>query len=75
MTNLDPDAVEEIKEIYAHFDSDDNGIIDFKEFGNLIGALPGDMSNEEIQIGFDIVDSDNNGNISFEEFIDWWGNR
>lgn len=63
---------EEIKEIFDHFDGDDNGTIDCEEFMRLLNALGADSTREECEIGFESIDSDNNGTIDFNEFISWW---
>ena len=75
MEKLDQEKIDEIKEIFDYFDSDNNGVIDYNEFTKLIDALEGDMSDEEMQVGFDIIDDDHNRNIDFDEFIEWWGER
>ncbi|MEQ8289695.1 MAG: EF-hand domain-containing protein [Gammaproteobacteria bacterium] len=72
MSELDEDKLAEIKENFAHFDADGNGVIDYSEFKRLIDALDGNMQEEELQVGFDLVDSDNNGRIDVDEFINWW---
>ena len=75
MAKLDDEKIAEIREIYAHYDADDNGLIDYAEFTRLIDALDGDMSEEEMQIGFETIDSDSNHAIDFDEFIEWWADQ
>ena len=65
----------EIKEIFDHFDKDGNGIIDAKEFRQLLGTLDSEMSEEEIEMGLLIVDANGNGIIEYDEFITWWSQR
>ena len=72
MSKLDAEQLSEIVENFTHFDEDHNGFIDYEEFKRLVNVLPGDMSEEEMRIGFDIVDVDNNGRIDCDEFIQWW---
>lgn len=72
MATLNEEQLAEIKENFAHFDTDENGVIDYDEFKRLIDTLDGNMQEEELQVGFDLVDSDNNGHIDVDEFINWW---
>ncbi len=72
---LDPEEETELRENFNHFDSDDNGVIDFNEFKLLLDTLGADMSDEEMEVGFDIVDANHNGQIDFGEFTGWWGAR
>jgi Ca2+-binding EF-hand superfamily protein len=66
---------EELRETFDHFDGDDNGRIDREEFGRLMDALRGDMSEDEIELGFSIIDSDGDGSIDYDEFEEWWNDR
>ncbi len=75
MEKIDQEKIDEMKEIFDHFDTDNNGEIDYNEFTQLIEALQGDMSAEEMLVGFDVIDVDNNKNIDFDEFIEWWGEQ
>jgi len=75
MADLTDEEIEEIQENFDHFDTDNNGQIDYKEFTRLIDALDGNMPAEEMKTGFDIIDYDDNGYIDFDEFIEWWGDR
>jgi Ca2+-binding EF-hand superfamily protein len=65
---------EELQEIFAHFDSNDDGRIDRAEFKRLMDALCSDMPEEELDIGFDVIDADDAGAIDFNEFMIWWLN-
>ena len=69
------DELEEIQEIFSHFDRDGNGTIDAEEFGALMEALGAEMSDEELEIGLTIIDANGNGQVEFDEFIDWWTTR
>ncbi len=62
----------ELRESFDHFDRDNNGTIDFDEFGELLSALSSEMDEESRRTGFDIIDSDGNGSIEFDEFVSWW---
>jgi Ca2+-binding EF-hand superfamily protein len=65
----------EVREIFDHFDSDRNGVIDRSEWGQLLEALGGGFSEQEAQTGLQIVDRNNNGRIEFDEFIRWWDDQ
>lgn len=69
---LDDDAMEEIREIFSHFDRDGNGTIDAQEFESLLKALGADMPQEEMDLGLSLVDRDGNGTVEFDEFVAWW---
>lgn len=65
-------AEDELRETFDHFDTDDNGTIDFAEFTSLMDALGSEMTDEEMEIGFEEIDEDQDGYIEFEEFLTWW---
>ena len=67
--------IEEIKEIFEHFDRDANGIIDVNEFRQILTTLDPDIGADEIDMGLTIVDANGNGMIEFDEFINWWSQR
>lgn len=75
MPELNDDQLQELRESFDHFDRDNNGKIDRGEFGQLLEALGADMSDEEADIGFDVIDSDGNRAIDFDEFCRWWSER
>ncbi len=72
LTKLSDQQIAEVREIFSHYDKDDNGVIDVGEFSNLLDALDADMTDEEVKAGLDILDANKNGVIDFEEFIAWW---
>jgi calmodulin len=67
--------LEELKENFEHFDRDNNGRIDRGEFKRLMEVLGGEVPEDELDAGFDIVDADDDGAIDFHEFASWWMNR
>ena len=75
MTDLDQEALDEVREIFEHFDKDGNGTIESDEFRNLLNALGAGMEDEEIAIGLDALDTNRNGRIDYDEFVAWWADR
>ena len=75
MSKLNPEQIEEIKENFDLFDTDNNGIIDYSEFAKLIEAIGLKLSDDELKKGFQTVDTDQNGKIEFDEFVAWWGEQ
>ncbi len=73
MRNLEHE--QELRESFAHFDTDGNGVIDFSEFVHLLRSLSAAMSLDEMQTGFEELDRDGSGGIEFGEFLDWWSGR
>jgi Ca2+-binding EF-hand superfamily protein len=66
---------EQRREIQAHFaqaDRDRDHRINLSELRELLIDLEGDMSEEEVAIGFDAIDTDEDGLIDFNEFLAWW---
>ncbi|CAM3732812.1 EF-hand domain-containing protein [Smaragdicoccus niigatensis] len=68
-------TLEDLRETFDQFDTDENGAIDSTEFAKLIAVLDPEMSSESVSIGFAAIDEDHNGLIDFTEFVDWWQDR
>ncbi len=67
--------LDEIREIFDHFDKDGNGTIESPEFAALLQALGADMSDREVAVGLEALDTDGNGRIDFDEFVSWWAEK
>ena len=67
--------LEELRENFNHFDSDDDGWIDRGEFRRLMSALGAASAEAEQDVGFDAIDLDDDGAIDFHEFAQWWMNH
>ena len=73
--SLDDNQIEEIREVFNHFDTDGNQVIDPDEFGRLCEALGAGFTPEELELGLKAIDTNSNGKIEFSEFVAWWENR
>jgi len=72
MNDLDHD---EMLTYFNNFDSNNNGMLEFSEFTELIRSLGLNMDHEQLKDGFDKIDTGNNNLINFEEFMAWWGEQ
>jgi Ca2+-binding EF-hand superfamily protein len=72
---ISDDELEEIKEMFEHYDRDGNGSIDREEFASLCRALGGGFDPDEMTLGFDAIDTNHNGVIEFSEFLEWWSSQ
>ncbi|MBM5811990.1 MAG: EF-hand domain-containing protein [Gammaproteobacteria bacterium] len=70
---MDPERTAELREAFAQFDLDHDGLMEFDEFVRLLDGLDAGMSAGECRIGFHEIDTDRDGVIEFEEFLEWWG--
>ena len=77
MTNahISQAMMDEIREIFDHFDKDGNGTIEVGEFTDLLSALGADMDEGEVAVGLEVLDTNGNGRIDFDEFVSWWSTR
>jgi len=62
----------ELREVFDHFDGDNNGYIEYEEFLAILDALDFDPDPDMREMGFEIVDGNSNDKISFEEFVSWF---
>lgn len=67
--------MEELQEIFAHFDENGDGRIDRGEFSRLVEALGADAPETELDMGFNSIDANKTGQIEFNEFSAWWLGR
>ena len=66
---------DEMLTFFTNFDSNNNGVLDFSEFAELIRSLGLNLDNEKLKAGFNKIDTGNNNVINFEEFMAWWGEQ
>lgn len=65
-------GIEELMQIFSHYDGDGNGRIDRGEYKLLMAALGAHAPDQELDAGFDAIDEDGNGTVDFHEFKGWW---
>ena len=76
MARIDPDRIQEVRELFGYFDADRNGYLDPDEFERFLAALAeGEATETPTKVSFDHVDTNKNGRIEFSEFLDWWLGR
>ncbi|KAF1330408.1 Alpha-actinin-1, partial [Globisporangium splendens] len=66
--NLTPQQLKEIKEVFDHFDLDNDGVLARDEFIMACKGLGLSLSEDECHDYFDKIDEDDNDEISFDEF-------
>ena len=72
---LSDEEIEELREIFSHYDKNQNGVIERGEFATLLDALDAGMTPEEVEAGLHALDENHNGTIEFDEFVAWWADR
>ena len=72
MTNINSPSDDELKELFHHFDTDSNELLDSTEFRKMLHSLGHDSVPEVLDLEFASIDSDGDGGVTFEEFADWW---
>lgn len=58
--------------MFARFDVDGNGLVEEKEFRNILEALGETPSDEVLSLEFALADSDSDGLLDYREFSEWW---
>lgn len=71
-SRLSRDEIAEVREIFDHFDTNRNGLIEASEFKKLVHTLDAEMDPDAILVGLSVVDADGNGTVEWEEFLGWW---
>ena len=60
-----------MRDAFAHFDRDSNGVVDRKEFSRGLDKLGFDLSSTEVRKLQECFDADGDGRISYLEFVDF----
>ncbi len=61
--------IEQLRDVFRHFDSDGSGSIGLEELGLVFEAMGQQLSKEELQNLMDQVDDDGSGEMEFDEFL------
>jgi len=72
---MSEEQLAELREIFDHYDTDKNGVIDRNELRALLGALDPEFSERDVKQAIEALDDNANGVIDWEEFVEWWGAR
>ena len=72
---LDDEQMEEIKEAFNLFDTDNSGSIDVKELKAAMRALGFQVKKAEIRKLLVDIDKDDSGAVEFDEFVDMMTSR
>jgi calmodulin len=70
--NMDQDEMAELREKFARYDRDRDGLMSFVEFSQLLDELGEALSEDEQLLAFDATDDDGDDAIDFDEFAAWW---
>lgn len=61
-----------VKEVFAKFDHDGDGLIQKEELAGVLQGLDADKFDEDaVTAMFEAMDSDGNGEVTLDEFLDW----
>jgi len=58
--------------LFKRFDTNNDGLIDETEFGQILERLGWDSPPELRSLEFAAIDSDGDGLLEFQDFADWW---
>ena len=72
---MDDETLQEIREIFSHFDKDKSKSIEANELLNVLRALGDEPTADDLVMALEGLDTDHNGRISFDEFAAWWSNE
>lgn len=67
--------LKELREIFDHYDTDKNGVIDRNEFRALLKSLDPGFTEDDVLTGLKYLDANENNVVDWEEFVGWWGAR
>jgi Ca2+-binding EF-hand superfamily protein len=62
----------EIKEAFAFFDRDKDGLIEFDEFRSLLETVNPEATVSQAAEGFSMTDTNSDGYVDLDEFMTWW---
>jgi Ca2+-binding EF-hand superfamily protein len=65
-------ANNELRILFERFDANGDGLLDEREFGELLNELGWDSPAEVRSLEFAAIDNNLDGLVEFDEFSDWW---
>jgi hypothetical protein len=65
----------ELLDIFQKYDRNRTGFLERPGFARLLEALGQNITDEELEMAFDMVDSERTGKISWKQFKNWWTSR
>ena len=66
---LSNEQIDQLRDVFKHFDSDGSGSIDVDELGLVFEAMGQTLTKEELKALMDQVDDDGSGEMEFDEFL------
>ena len=66
------EELDELREAFDYNDRDGDGRIQLDEFSAMLDELEAEMTESDIEIGFQDIDTNDDGLIDFPEFVAWW---
>ena len=66
---------ERLLRVFRSFDTNNDGLIDEEEFGQMLESLGWDSPLETRSLEFAAIDRDSDGLVKVQEFADWWLDR
>lgn len=72
MSELTNKEIEEIRDHFAFFDKDNNGLLSESEFIQLFKIIAPSASISMAKRGFHTIDKNQNHELDFDEFLEWW---
>lgn len=61
--------IEQLRDVFNHFDKDGSGSIDVHELGHVFSAMGQNLSADELSLLMSQADDDGSGEIDFDEFL------
>ena len=72
MEKPDDGLIDELYQLFEHFDANEDGRIDEEEFGRMLDKLGSTSPPEVRSLEFAAMDGNADGLVELKEFADWW---
>jgi Ca2+-binding EF-hand superfamily protein len=66
------DLKRKFEKCLEEYDTDNNGVLDKKEFAELLRGLGVNPTEARVREAFEMIDTDQSGSVNFKEFKEWW---